>query len=134
MRWLWRDYPGVKAMAADFDAVVGEWDVATYVGTPVWRSVLTVAVRDGGLAATLRGDDGEEYPVIAISFDDDVLTYEYEAPRAQLEWGKGTSQPTMTAWLKVAGDTLRGVLASSLGDEADFRTEGRRRNAAANTP
>ena len=127
MRWLWRDYPGVKAVAADFDAVVGEWDVATYVGTPVWRSVLTVAVQDGALTGRLRGKDGAEYAVTAISFDDDVLTYEYEAPRAQLEWGKGASQPTMTAWLKVTGDTLRGALASSLEDGADYRTEGRRR-------
>lgn len=127
MRWLWRDYPGVKAVAADLDAVVGEWDVATHVGTPVWRSVLTVAVEDGALTATLEGEDGQEYEVTAISFEDDVLSYEYKAPRAQLEWGKGTSIPTMTAWLKVEGDTLRGALASALEDGADFRTEGRRR-------
>ena len=127
VRWLWRDYPGVKDMTAGFDSVVGEWDVATHVGTPVWRSVLTIAVEGGSLTATLEGESGAEYAVTAISFKDDVLSYEYQAPRAQREWGKGTSKPTMAAWLKVSGDTFRGALASDLEDEADYRIEGRRR-------
>ena len=138
LRWLWRDYPGVKQQAIDFDAVVGEWDIATYVGTPVWRSVLTIAVEDGTLAATLRGEDGDEYAVTAIGYEDDVLSYEYRAPEAQLKWGKGSSKPTMAAWLKVSGDTLRGALTSGLTNEieaeADYRTEGRRRGAAEDAP
>ena len=134
LRWLWRDYPGVKPKAANFDAVVGEWDVATHVGTPVWRSLLTIAIEDGTLAATLRGEDGDDYEVTSISYEDDVLRYDYMAPQAQLEWGKGSSKPTMTVWLKVAGDRLRGALTYGLEADVDFRTEGRRRTPAGDAP
>lgn len=131
LRWLWRDYPGVKQKAVSFDAVAGEWDIATYVGSPVWRSLLTVAVEDGALTATLTGEDGDTYEVTAIGFEDDVLSYEYMAPEWQLKWGKGSSKPTMAAWLKVEGDTLRGVLTDGTEVEADYRTEGRRRGGGA---
>ena len=60
LRWLWRDYPGVKGAgeAADLDAVTGQWDVETNVFGKTRRSVLTVAEQDGTLTATLINDGG----------------------------------------------------------------------------
>ena len=127
LRWLWRDDPGVERPQVDFGEVVGVWDVVTNVVGLVWRSELTVAEQNGRLTATLVGDGEGELEVTAISFADDVLRYEYVAPPSQLRWGKGSVEPTMKAWVKVAGDTFRGALASGSAIEADYSLGARRR-------
>ena len=127
LRWIWRDYPGVRRQPVDFGRVVGEWDVVTNVVGFVWRSRLTVAAENGALSATLDGDGEGELEVTTISFEDDVLRYEYLTPPSQRQWGKGTTERTMKAWVKVAGDAFRGALASGSVIEADYSLMARRR-------
>jgi hypothetical protein len=130
LRWIWRDYPGVKGAddAPVYDAVVGEWDVVTNVLGEVSRSVLTVSAQDGALTAKLEDDEDGEIEVKTISFEDDILSYEYMPPQSQMSWGKG-SNGTMKAWLKVTGNTFEGALSSGAKSQTqiDFSVKGRKK-------
>jgi len=90
LRWIWRDYPGVKGAddAPDLDAVVGQWDVVTNTIGRVSHSVLTIAEEDGALTAKLRDEQDGEVEVMTISFDGDILSYERETPQFMLNWSK----------------------------------------------
>jgi len=118
LRWVWRDYPGVKG-AGDptaLGAVMGQWDVVTHMGGGTSRSVLTLAEQGETLTATLTDDKDGELDVIAVSFEDDILSYEYLAPQSPLGWDEGAKR-TMVAWLRVTGDSFEGALSAG----ADFR-------------
>ena len=137
LRWIWRDYPGVKGagVAASPDAVIGQWDVVTNVLGKDHHSVLTVAAEGDALAATLNDDEDGEVEVTVISFDDGILSYEYVAPQSQSNWatGKGKDQAkgsegTLTIWSKVTGDTFEGALSSEV-KHFDYSIKGRRRGA-----
>ncbi len=58
LRWIWRDYPGVKGAddAPDLDAVIGQWDVTTNTLGEVTHSVLTVTEQGDALSATLTDE------------------------------------------------------------------------------
>jgi enterochelin esterase-like enzyme len=150
LRWIWRDYPGVKGAgdAPDLDAVIGQWDVTTNTLGEVTHSVLTVTEQGGALSATLTDEKDGEIEVTAISFKDDILSYEYRSP--QSEWSKEKtskekeskdkesmgkdsmgkdSASTMTTWLKVNGNTFEGALSPSEKSEIDFSVKGRKRGA-----
>ncbi len=127
LRWLWRDHPDLRCAEARLDDVAGEWDVVTNVLGLVWRSRLTVTVERGALTATLASDDEGALEVTAVALDGDVLRYEYVAPQSQLQWGKGTTERTMRAWVKVAGGEFRGALTSASPVETDYTLKGRRR-------
>jgi enterochelin esterase family protein len=132
LRWIWRDYPGVKDAGepAAIDAVTGRWDVVTNVVGNVSHSVLTVAEEGGALTATLVDDEDGEIEVTAIRFSDGILSYEYTPPQSELKDSKGSSSKgsmgTMTTWLKVTGDTFEGALGSEVFPEIDFSVKGRR--------
>ena len=135
LRWIWRDYPGVpgvprvpgvKREAVGFGEVVGEWDVVTNAGGIVRHSQLTVAVQNGALTASLYDDEDDAIEITAISFDDDILRYEYVTPPSQLKWGKGL-KGTMMTWLKVTGDTFEGPLSDGLGSNFDYSISGWRK-------
>lgn len=128
LRWIWRDYPGVKGAgeAASLDAAIGQWDVVTNVLGEVRHSVLTVAAQGGALTATLNDAEDGEIELTAIGFEAGILSYEYVVPRSQLSWGKG-SKGTMMTWLKVTGDTFEGALSSGTDSEIDYSIKGRRR-------
>ena len=135
LRWIWRDYPGVKGagVAASPDAVIGQWDVATNVLGKNHHSVLTIAAEGGALAATLNDDEDGEVEVTAISFDDGILSYEYVAPQSQSNWATGKDQAkesggTLTTWSKVTGDTFEGALSSE-AKRMDYSIKGRRKGA-----
>ena len=130
LRWLWRDYPGVVGVGdlADLDAVVGEWDVLTRVLGEFRHSVLTVSEQDGTLAASLHDEVDGEMEVTAVRFEDGILSYDYVASGSQVNWGKG-SVGSLSAWLQVRGDTLRGALSLDVPPEGDYAVEGRRRTA-----
>jgi hypothetical protein len=138
LRWIWRDYPGVKGAgdAPDLDAVIGQWDVTTNMLGEVTHSLLTVTAQDGVLSATLTDKKDREIEVTAISFEDDVLSYEYRLP--QSEWSKEKaskdkesmgkeSASTMTTWLKVNGNTFEGAVSPGEKSEIDFSVKGRKR-------
>ncbi len=129
VRWIWRDYPGVKWQGAGLDAVVGVWDVVTYFGSLVRQSQLTITAEKGALTATLLDEQDGDLTVTAIRFADDILRYEYAAPASQLKYSKKgeTGTDTTETWLKVTGDTFQGALSSKTGKEIDFSIKGRRR-------
>jgi enterochelin esterase family protein len=132
LRWIWRDYPGVKGAgeAPALDAVTGRWNVVTNVVGSVRHSVLTVAEQGGALTATLIDDEDGEIEVSAISFSDGILSYEYTPPQSEPRKSKGStgkgSMGTMATWLKVTGDTFEGALGSETYPEIDFSVKGRR--------
>ena len=133
LRWIWRDYPGVKGarVAASLDAVVGQWDVVTNVMGEDRHSVLSVAEKEGVLTATLNDEEDGEIEVTAIRFEDGILRYKYVAPPSQMSWaqvkGDEASSSTLIAWLKVTGATFEGALS---GEENpfDYGVKGKRRN------
>ena len=139
MRWIWRDYPGVKggSVASSPDAVVGRWNIVTNVLGKDRHSALTISRQGDALAAKLDDDEDGEIEIAAINFGDSILTYEYEPPPesdlnwAKLKGGDKESSVTLSAWLKVAGDTLEGAL-STLGEMAfDYAVKGKRSSKAA---
>lgn len=127
MRWIWRDYPGVRnaGAAPSLEAVIGRWQVETNVHGEPHRAVLTIAAPDGALSATLRTEKDGEVHVSAVHFDDGILRYEYEQPPSQRHWGKEQAG-TMQTWLKVRGDTFEGALSSATDYKADYPTKGAR--------
>ncbi len=150
LRWIWRDYPGVKGAgdAPNLDAVIGEWDVVTNVVGNVSRSVLTVAEQGGALRAKLKDDEHGELEVTAISFEDGILSYEYVAPKSpwskgkgskdkeskdkesKADWSKGKgSIDTLITWLKVTGNTFEGALSSGTDSEIDYSIKGQKKGA-----
>jgi enterochelin esterase family protein len=137
LRWLWRDYPGVKGAgeAADLEEVTGRWDVETNLFGNTLSSVLTVAEHDGGLTATLSDGKENEIEVTAISFEDGILSYEFVAPRS-LRWmaaskdkesKSAASKSTVITWLQVNGDTFRGALSGGIDAELDLPITGQRK-------
>ena len=133
LRWIWRDYPGVKGagVAASLDAVVGQWDVVTNVMGEDSHSVLSVAEKEGALTATLNDEEDGEIEVTAIRVEDGILSYEYVAPPSQSSWITGkvndkASSDSFIAWLKVTEDTFKGALSSGT-KEIDYSIEGQRK-------
>jgi len=136
LRWIWRDYPGVKGAgdAPDLDAVIGQWDVTTNTLGNVTHSVLTVTEQGGALSATLTDEKDREIEVTAVSFEDDILSYEFSPPRS--EWSKEKESKemepmgAMAAWLKVNGNTFKGAVCPAEKSEIDFSVKGRKRDGA----
>ena len=135
LRWIWRDYPGVKGAgeAVSIDAVLGEWDVVVNSGGAVAHQQLTVTEQNDVLAATLVDKTRGEITVTAISFEDGILSYEYVPPKAQSKWGKKPGEKavvSMVTWLKVTGDTFKGALMNGKDPSEinyDFSVTGHRK-------
>jgi enterochelin esterase family protein len=152
LRWLWRDYPGVKGAgeAAPLSAVTGKWDVETNVFGKIRHDVLTVTEQNGALTATLSDSKGGDIELMAISFEDGILSYEFVAPRS-LRWlaaSKETeskdkepkdkeskhsgSTGSLITWLQVRGDTFNGALTGDIDSELDLPIEGQRKASTPN--
>ncbi len=135
LRWLWRDYPGVKgaADAPALDAVIGQWDVVVNAFGEVRHNQLTVSGQGGALTAKLLDEKDGQVEINAISFADGILSYEYMTPQSQLNWGKPPNE-AMTAWLKITGNKLEGAL--SVGDSSqtqyDFPVRGEKKSTTVN--
>jgi enterochelin esterase family protein len=138
LRWIWRDYPGVKGAgeAATPSAVTGKWDVATNVFGKIRHDVLTVAEQGGALTATLNDEGETEIEVTQIGFEDGVLSYEFVAPRS-LRWLAGSkskdskgkeSKGTLITWLQVTGDTFKGALSGGTDSELDLSITGQKKS------
>lgn len=129
LRWIWRDYPGVKSSAFDLKAVLGEWEIETNYYGYVSESHLTITEEDGALVAELHDATDGEIEVTEITFEDDVLQFEYVTPPSQSKWGSkkdGDVSTTMQTWLKVKGDTFKGALSRDTSTEYDYSVTGRR--------
>jgi dienelactone hydrolase len=137
MRWLWRDYPGVKAAgeAPDLDVVIGTWDIETNILGHVSNSVLTLTEKDGALSATLTDENDGEMEVSAVSFRDDILSYEYQPPESgskeketkEKESKEEGWESAMAVWLKVKENTFKGAVCPAEKSEIDFSVKGRKR-------
>jgi hypothetical protein len=135
LRWLWRDYPGVKGAGdpPDLDALTGQWDVETNVLGHVSKSVLTITEQGGTLSATLVDENAGELEVTAISYKDGILIYEYEPPKSESKEKEskekeGWWESNLATWLQVDGDTLKGAMCPAEKSEIDFSVKGRRRD------
>ena len=127
LRWLWRDFPGLRADATrpTLETVVGVWNmVVNYFGDER-RSVLRIDRRADGLRATLHDEMDGEIEIEEIGFSDEILCYTHESPPSQKNWGK-SSHRTMTAWLKVSDEALEGVLSMNEDIPMDMPLRGRR--------
>jgi len=129
LRWIWRDYPGVKGFddGPVLDAVIGQWDLVINAFGEVRHNELTVAAQGGALTAKLNDERDGEVEVTAISYEDDILSYEYVTPQSQLSWDKEPSD-AMLAWLKVTGNTLEGALSGGENSPTlyDFSVRGQK--------
>jgi hypothetical protein len=130
LRWIWRDYPGVKGASdpRDLEPVIGHWDITINAFGEVRRNLLSLAEQDGVLIAELKDEIDGDVEVTTVDFADDILTFEYRAPPSQSNWGKGAIE-TMTAWIKVAENTFDGALSSEAGAETryDYSIKGQRK-------
>lgn len=136
LRWIWRDYPGVKPQPVDLSVLAGEWDLVTNVYGYVVASKLEIFVDDGVLSATLDDAKDGELAVKRIEFVDNILTLEHDTPPSHYKWitKEGQQGPgTMTAWLKFRDDSFVGALSSGTPAEFeyDFRVTGTRVTRAA---
>ena len=134
MRWIWRDYPGVKGAddAPSLDAVVGEWDVVTKVLGKDRNSVLTITADDGALAATINDEQDGEIQASVVDYDGGALIYKYVEPVPEWvsskdgDWKDVEWTGRMAAWLRVTGDTFEGAVGSE-DKPLDYSVKGRRR-------
>jgi enterochelin esterase family protein len=133
LRWLWRDYPGVKSAydEPNLNAVIGEWEVVSNIVSQVRNGVLTITEKDGALAAELHDDKDGELKITAISFKDDMLIYTYEKPESMKSWDKEKrAKGTMEVWARVTGDTFNGALSTGTDSEIDYSIKGRKKGGA----
>ena len=133
MRWIWRDYPGVKGAgdAPSLDAVVGVWDVVTNVLGKDRHSVLTITAEGGALAARFHDEKDGEIEATDVDFDDGILSYKYMEPRPAWAASKDNEKAKewtgrMAAWVQVTGDTFEGAVSSE-NRPVDYSMKGRRR-------
>lgn len=128
LRWLWRDYPGVRSPTELYapSAVVGAWQVETNFYGDIRQSQLTVTDMGGELHGSLiDGIDGAT-TVESVRYDGGVLTFDYATPPSQMNLGKG-SKPLMSVWVQVRGDTFSGAVSGDAVIDSDYPIEGQRR-------
>jgi enterochelin esterase family protein len=133
LRWLWRDYPGVKGAGdpSEVEAVTGTWDIETNILGNVSNSVLTITEKGGALSATLIDEDDGEIQVSAVNFKDDILSYEYSSPKSTSGKEKESKDKdwlsSMAAWIKVKDNIFKGAVCPAGKSEIDFSVTGRKR-------
>ena len=134
LRWIWRDYPGVKSPydEPNLDVVVGEWEVeSNLVGLLVRTSVLTITEKDGALSAQLHDHTDGELEITAISFKDDLLIYSFKTPESLLGWDKEKgSKGTPNQSKMFYRDTFKGALSTGTHSEIDYPITGRKKGGA----
>lgn len=124
LRWIWRDYPGVKTPPTDLAAITGDWELESNFFGYITESRLTIAVKDEALLATLHSPIDGELEISKIRFNHDKLTFEYAVPPSQLAWGSKDPEGTpgtMQAWVRVQGHSFSGALSRITASEfAEF--------------
>ena len=137
MRWLWRDYPGVKGAddAPSLDALAGEWDVVTNILGKDRNSVLTITAAEDALAATINDEQHGEIEATVVDYDAGVLIYKYVEPIPEWvsakdgDWKGVEWTGRMAAWVRVTGDAFEGAVGSE-DKPLDYSMKGRRRMAS----
>ncbi len=119
LRWIWRDYPGVKTLPTAHDEVLGQWNMVTNLFGHKLNSVLSITLDGDSLCATLRDENDGELEITDITFDAGTLTYCYIPPTSQTNWGKGTTS-SMIALLRVKDGTMTGTLSGLSDGETSY--------------
>lgn len=123
LRWLWRDYPGVKSegvVNSSPETISGEWDIETIVWDEKLTNVLTLTTNNGILSATFKDQENNQYAISNVIFKEDILSFDLVIP----ELGE---QP-LAAWGRVVGDKFDGVLgADDEGMVIDYPMKGKRK-------
>ena len=133
LRWIWRDYPGVRQDSYQSSSIVGDWEITTNIYGLEVTSDLKITENEGLYSGKIWDEVDGELRVDKVSWDGDVLIIEHEAPISHFQWMTKESKRApeiLSAWLKVRGDTLSGALASELDSMYDFRVIGKRLGSA----
>ena len=132
LRWIWRDYPGVKSKKIGNEAIVGTWDVVTNIYGVGTNQQLVIGEEDNELTAILKDGRGKDIEVSSFSFRDNILSYEYST--SSLAAKLGYDYGTFKTWLRVKDDSFRGAASAKAnpGDKstADHSVKGQRRPAS----
>lgn len=121
LRWLWRDYPGVRSNEGavySLDSLVGQWHTVTNTLGEVVSGLLTITKSDGAIAARITAKDGSERKVSNLSFADGILSFEFPPGKSQ-KLQDGSAR----AWLRVTGNTFEGPIGNG---GIDFAMKGRK--------
>ncbi len=131
LRWMWRDFPGVKGAddGPDYRPVTGQWHVQSNGFGMISNDLLTITEVDNGLAATLHNETDGDLTLKGVRFNGDTLSYDYVTPPSQKYWGKGNPE-LMTTWLRLKDDRLDGVVSCQFTEETsyDFKVNGSRKS------
>jgi enterochelin esterase family protein len=129
LRWIWRDYPGVKEQVFDTVSLIGEWEMITNIFGLEMKSVLKITDNRGHLSVQIWVDGEGQVRVESMSLDNDILIIEHEVPLSHFAWMEKAEKgipKTLFAWLKIGEDTLSGALSAGPDSEYDFKIIGRR--------
>ena len=129
LRWIWRDYPGVHRTEENLDLIKGDWNLTWNIYGYSVKVAMNIKEQDGALSATVVDEIDGELSVESVSFDDNVLSIKHQIASSHFQWmTKETGKPpeSLSAWLKVHDDSLKGALAIGTESMYDFRVSGSR--------
>jgi enterochelin esterase family protein len=123
LRWIWRDYPGVKKSDFGFPSetdIVGKWNVNTNMMGVDGASVMTVSSKSGKLVVQLSNGNGSDPKISNVVLKEDVLTFDYTAPAPKSQ--------QMAVWLQIKGDSFEGAFGNMepAGAMIDYPMTGRK--------
>jgi len=107
LRWIWRDYSGVKKANHNHpkgDDLAGVWDVTTNMMGNDGSSVMKITSNDGELSVHITNENGGEPRTSNVRLNQGVLIFDYAAPAGR---GQG-----MGVWLEFTDGRLEGFLGN----------------------
>ena len=84
LRWIWRDFPGVRRdpTRPTGEALLGTWEIVVNYFGDFRSSTLLIERSVDGLRGALNNDDGE-LEVLAIDFEDEVVSFTFVTSPSQ---------------------------------------------------
>ena len=110
LRWLWRDYPGVKNALPAYEEILGEWEMTTNFYGTLTKTRLFISKKNGLLSGTLQDETKGEIAIRDITYQGRSLKYSHTPFPFQAKWGKGVTR-TMLALLRFDEGKLKGTLS-----------------------
>lgn len=110
LRWLWRDYPGVKNALPAYEEILGEWEMTTNFYGTLTKTRLFMSKKNGLLSGTLQDETEGEIAIRDITYQGHSLKYSHTPFPFQAKWGKGVTR-TMLALLRFDEGKLKGTLS-----------------------
>jgi enterochelin esterase-like enzyme len=123
LRWLWRDYPGVKSegiVNSSPETVIGDWDVEAIIWESKLSNRLTITTNNGKLSATFKDQEDKQFDISNVKFSEDILSFDMVIP--------DLGDKPLAAWGRVEGDQFDGALgADDEGMVIDYPMKGEKR-------